>query len=84
MRGAQLGAAAGAVAGPVGAFAGGLAGAAAAILFAGSAGGAIGGAVGSVADESFLDNRSCLNCEHTFREGDSGRSGESVDGSHAS
>lgn len=68
MRGAQIGAAGGIVLGPLGAVVGGLGGAVAAILLGGSAGGAIGSAVGSAADESFLDNRSCLACGLTFRD----------------
>lgn len=69
-RGAQVGAAGGIVLGPLGAVVGGLAGAAAAIVFGGSAGGAIGSALGTVADENFLDNRTCLSCDLTFREDD--------------
>lgn len=59
---------AGAVVGPVGAVTGGVVGAALAALCAGSAGGAMGAALGSVADETFMDNRECLDCGFTFRE----------------
>jgi len=69
-RGAQTGAILCSFAGPPGMVTGGLAGAVLAGLFAGSAGGAIGGAMGKIADETFLDNRMCSNCGHTFRTDD--------------
>lgn len=72
LRGAQVGATLGAVAGPVGmavgAVGGGLAGAIITGIFAGSAGCAVGSVAGNLADANFLDNRSCLDCGHTFRE----------------
>lgn len=68
LRGAHAGFVAGTVIGPVGSVAGGVAGAALAAFFAGSAGAAMGAALGSVADQSFMDNRECLDCGFTFRE----------------
>jgi hypothetical protein len=68
LRGAAAGASLGAMAGPVGFVAGGLTGAIIAGLFAGSAGCAVGSVAGNLADANFLDNRSCLECGHTFRE----------------
>lgn len=67
LRGAQLGMVAGAVIGPAGSAAGGVVGAALAALCAGSAGGSMGAALGAVADETFMDNRECLDCGFTFR-----------------
>jgi hypothetical protein len=68
MRGAQIGMTVGLVAGPFGVATGGLLGAVVAGLFAGSAGCAVGSLVGSLADTNFLDNRSCLDCGHLFRD----------------
>ena len=78
LRGAEVGMAAGTVLlGPVGTAAGGIAGAALAAMCAGSAGGAMGAALGSVADENFMDNRECLDCGFTFRQGRGGQAGGS-------
>ena len=68
LRGAQIGAVVGSVGGSVAAASGSLAGASLAAVFAGSAGGAMGASLGAAADESFLDNRECLDCHFTFRE----------------
>lgn len=68
LRGAQTGVIVGTLVGPAGAVAGGVAGAALAAFFAGSAGAAMGAALGTMADQSFMDNRECLDCGFTFRE----------------
>jgi hypothetical protein len=77
LRGAQTGVIVGTAFGPAGAAAGGVAGAALAALFAGSAGAAMGAALGAVADENFMDNRECLDCNFTFR-AERGESGDAA------
>lgn len=79
LRGAQVGMIAGAVIGPAGSAAGGVVGAALAALCAGSAGAAMGAALGSAADETFMDNRECMDCGFTFRDERPGPTGPGHD-----
>lgn len=69
LRGAQIGVSLGAFAGPLGSAAGGLGGAVIAAICSGSAGCAIGSTAGKLLDATVLDNRSCMTCGLTFREG---------------
>lgn len=69
LRGARLGVTIGAAGGPVGLIAGGLSGAILAGLCSGSAGCAIGSLAGNFLDAILFDNRECMHCGFTFRQG---------------